>query len=57
MNMKKRIKYCEKCGEDTRHSIKKVFSSKRRKQRREVDRCDECGKIIIKSAKTGTYTK
>ena len=33
--MKNRISFCENCNEDTRHSKKKVFSSKRKKLRRE----------------------
>ena len=55
--MKKRIQLCEKCNEETIHSNKKVFSSRKLKIRRAVERCNECGKTIVKNSKKGSYTK
>lgn len=55
--MKKKLMKCDFCEEETNHSVKKVMSSKRMKPRRFIDKCNECGKTIIKNSKNGTYTK
>lgn len=53
--MKKRFQKCENCGEETSHSYKKVLSAHRGKLRREVIRCNQCGKKSIKNTKKGSY--
>lgn len=56
--MKKRLKKCGKCGKETSHSNKKVFSSKRMKLRRTIEKCNECGKTQIKNNRQkNNYTK
>lgn len=54
--MKTKLIRCEKCCEETIHSVKKVISSARLKIRRNVERCFNCGRTVVKK-KNGSYVK
>lgn len=60
--MKEAMKLCENCKEETRHRNKIHKASKGRSTghyvKRDVSKCCECGKTIIKNTRQrNTYTK
>ncbi len=52
--MKTKFQKCDSCEDITIHSFKQVFSPTRG-LRREVIKCYECGRTVIKNRKKGTY--
>ena len=57
--MKKKLKRCDNCKEESSHSIKKRLGTNKSGAyiKRVVEKCNECGKTIVNNKKRGTYTK